>query len=51
MSYKIIEAASLQKLEEEVNRQIKAGWKPQGGVVINVAAAPTKFLQAMITNE
>ena len=34
MKYKLLTAEYPSKLEEEVNKLIKAGWTPQGGVSV-----------------
>ena len=37
MVYKIIEEASIESLEQEVNRYIDSGWMPVGGVMPVIA--------------
>lgn len=47
--YKIIEAASSVELERDVNKAIKLGWKPIGGVCSDSAFGHGSYLyQAMI---
>lgn len=54
MQYKIIEVTEVFTLENEVDKAIKEGWKPQGGVSIAVlypaSAVGTimRYAQAMI---
>lgn len=49
MKYQIISGNNLDALENGVNRWIKEGWRPQGGVCL-VQFSPTtvKFYQAMV---
>lgn len=35
MKYKILMESNPVKLQAEVNRFVKAGWKPQGGLVVS----------------
>jgi hypothetical protein len=43
--YRIVEGRNLIDLENQINKMIKNGWKPQGGVMI----APPTYIQAMVT--
>ncbi len=43
MEYKIVSAMTLKGLEEEVNKMIKEGWVPQGGL-----SEDSGYAQAMI---
>jgi len=43
MEYKVVAKVRLYELEEEVNKLIKDGWKPQGGIAVTSA-----YAQAMV---
>jgi len=54
MQYKVVEKYSCEDLEEEVNKLIKSGWKPQGGLMVsrnNYNLNAPCFRQAMIREE
>jgi hypothetical protein len=44
VEYIVISESATESLEEEVDKAIKKGWKPQGGVVVDGSA----FYQAMV---
>lgn len=46
MEYKILTGRNIDNLTVIVNNQIKEGWKPQGGVLINAMM----YAQAMVRN-
>lgn len=46
MEYKIITGRNIDNLSANVNRLIKGGWIPQGGVLIN----GMMYAQAMVKN-
>ena len=47
--YKIVEEQSKFSLEREVNKIIKEGWKPQGGLqIVRDSYNIEKFYQAMV---
>lgn len=49
MKYKIIEESYTVDLEREVNKAIKQGWKPIGGVCCDTAyGSGSYFYQAMV---
>ena len=49
MKYKIIEESYTLDLEREVNKAIKQGWKPIGGICSDTAyGSGTTMYQAMI---
>ena len=47
MKFTILTAFTLELLESKVNRQIAAGWKPLGSVVILRKDASITYLQNM----
>jgi hypothetical protein len=47
MNYKIVMKRYIEDLEREVNRLIKNGWIPLGGVAISVTP-PTKWSEELI---
>lgn len=53
--YKVVTAAKLDELVEEVNKRIQEGWQLQGGVSGSVAAIglalQTRYAQAMVKME
>jgi hypothetical protein len=53
MTYKIIRASSEDQLENEINRYIRNGWVPVGGVAVFRFSAGTYefFIQAIIKTE
>jgi hypothetical protein len=49
MKYRIVYASSIEKvLEEQVNKLIKQGWRPQGGVFVVGSPTGWHYWQAMI---
>ena len=57
MKYHIVSEKTILSLEAEVNRHIKMGWEPQGGVTTQPAAVGnppeywTEYFQAMVMKE
>jgi len=49
MRYKIVSTTSRSDLERQVNKLIKKGWKPLGGIAIMDKSL--EFLQIMTLNE
>lgn len=43
MEYIVISESDIEHLEEEVNKAIKKGWEPQGGVAVS-----DSYYQAMV---
>jgi hypothetical protein len=50
MEYKVIEANDTAGLQQEVNREIQAGWVPQGGVAVAQSEITSTwwYYQAMV---
>ncbi len=53
MEYRVIEAGAFSTLVDVVNKAIKEGWKPQGGVAVKRWKTPTtqeghNYIQVMI---
>ena len=48
MEYQIIEECGIIELEHEVNKLIKKGWKPQGGVSVIKVGYEYYYTQAII---
>jgi hypothetical protein len=49
MKYRIVYASSIEKvLEEQVNKLIKQGWRPQGGVFVVGSPTGWHYWQAMV---
>jgi hypothetical protein len=49
MKYRIVYARNIEKtLEEQVNKLIKQGWRPQGGVFVVGSPNGWHYWQAMI---
>jgi hypothetical protein len=51
MEYSILSAPSPAWLINAVNRAIKEGWRPQGGVVIEQIGNTISYLQAVVKSE
>jgi hypothetical protein len=54
MEYIVLRDAEIEGLESDVNRYIKEGWLPQGGVSVSMAACDDDIyyvaVQAMVKN-
>ena len=48
LEYHIMMNQSLYLLESAVNRHLKEGWEPQGGVAIGVSNNAMQYFQALI---
>jgi cobyrinic acid a,c-diamide synthase len=48
MEYCIVKENAVGQFTDEVNRLLKEGWKPQGGVAVIWDEAYTYYYQAMI---
>lgn len=48
MEYILIGADDEAKLEDEVNKAIKKGWEPQGGIAAATEEGRIFFFQAMV---
>lgn len=48
VEYRIIEERYAWDLEEQVNKLIKLGWKPQGGLVYWASGMSSFYKQAMV---
>ena len=50
MEYYVCEAKTTAELRDEVNRYIKKGWRPVGGVAVNqsISTSTWWFYQAMV---
>ena len=49
MKYRIVYAQSIEKvLEEQVNKLLKQGWRPQGGVFVVGSPTGWHYWQAMV---
>lgn len=46
--YKVVQARNPTSLEEEVQRFIKNGWKPIGGVAVCELYGKSQYLQALV---
>lgn len=49
MNYLVIEMSSLQVLVSEVDKWLKRGWKPQGGIGYN--SQDRLYMQAMVLED
>lgn len=50
MEYCIVKENAVGQFTDEVNRLIKEGWRPQGGITVLWSEAYTYYYQAMIRN-
>ncbi len=50
MEYTIVTTSSFEDLMKQVNKQIKKGWIPQGGVSVVEKGGICLYSQAMIKN-
>jgi hypothetical protein len=48
MEYCIVKEDTIVKFTDEVNRLLKEGWRPQGGVAVIWDEAYTYYYQAMV---
>jgi hypothetical protein len=51
MQYKIIKSLMYSFLESEVEKWIKIGWRPQGGICVIKVNAEKEYYQAMVKED